>query len=206
MRVSSSVLKPSNSVYLSPTASTMMGWLASRLMGVWSRSMAVRISGPLVSSRLAQYGLPASPCFSIISLPTTFATLRKRSNTVWCALWSPWLKLSRMQSMPALSRFAMVASSQHLGPMVQMMLVARGTSRGLEMRSRLVLVERRQVTSPLLTMVVPEGCIMEEGRRVMEEGPERMTRTKGSLVCGSMPTNTARKPLASDTLWPNLPR
>eukprot|EP00955_Chlamydomonas_euryale_P078899 363219-Chlamydomonas_euryale.AAC.4 len=72
MRVSLSSLKPSNSVYRSPTASTMIVWPAVRLIALWSRSIAVRTSGPLVSSSAAA------------KLRLSLHTLRKRSST------SPW--------------------------------------------------------------------------------------------------------------------
>ena len=80
-------------------------------MGSWFLSIAVRTSGPLVSRSTAQ-----SDFFSL-------HTLRKRSSTPWCASWSPWEKLKRATFIPASMSSAMVSSSQHLGPMVQTILV-----------------------------------------------------------------------------------
>ena len=91
------------------------------------RSMAVRISGPLVSSMVAMV------------LPLAAATLRTRSSTSLCPAWSPWLKLKRATFMPASISAARPSSDQQDGPSVQRILVLRalGMSIGVDTRSRL---------------------------------------------------------------------
>ena len=46
-------------------------------------------------------------------------------RTSWCASWLPWLKLNLAMFMPASRSFASISSPQHLGPIVQRILVLR---------------------------------------------------------------------------------
>mmetsp|Transcript_24189 Transcript_24189/g.67260 ORF Transcript_24189/g.67260 Transcript_24189/m.67260 type:complete len:281 (-) Transcript_24189:592-1434(-) len=106
-------LKPSQVVYSSPTATMVISWPASRKMSLPSRSMAVRISGPLVSSSTAAW------------LPLALATERRRSRTRWWSSWEPWLKLRRAMLSPASRSSAMPSSLQQRGPIVQTSFVFR---------------------------------------------------------------------------------
>mmetsp|Transcript_16021 Transcript_16021/g.47544 ORF Transcript_16021/g.47544 Transcript_16021/m.47544 type:complete len:378 (-) Transcript_16021:455-1588(-) len=136
MRVSLSSLKPSNSVYRSPTASTMIVWPASRSIGFASRSMAVRTSGPFVSSSAAAQN------------PVASQTFRKRSSTLKWPSWSPCEKLNRSTLSPARRSFSSWSSSQQAGPAVQMILVLRTKwSCSLSTMPSVVLVARSECTS-----------------------------------------------------------
>ena len=91
----------------------MMSWPASSSIGAWSRSIAVRISGPFVSSIAAAI------------LPFWSHTRRKRSSTSPWLLWSPWLKLKRAMFMPLSSSLPSMSSVLHLGPSVHTIFVLR---------------------------------------------------------------------------------
>ena len=104
----------------------------------------VRISGPLVSSKMPMF-LSArrrnshSVCAAVHAAKArawarymhmgthapgrSAAASRTRSRVAPCASWSPWLKLRRAVFMPASMRDTMVGTSQQAGPMVQKILV-----------------------------------------------------------------------------------
>mmetsp|Transcript_19515 Transcript_19515/g.46605 ORF Transcript_19515/g.46605 Transcript_19515/m.46605 type:complete len:285 (-) Transcript_19515:3352-4206(-) len=180
-----SSLKPSQVSYSSPTATTVTSCPAARSMSFPPRSMAVRISGPLVSSSTAAED-PLAP-----------QTARKRSSTRWWSACDPWLKLRRATSRPASSREAMPSSLQHRGPSVQTTLVFRtGRTRGSSARAVWMRSTRAVTTGRVVETFTgsnsPEACRRDAaGSSSADARPPEPRTTITSLPGGHRPAATA---------------
>ena len=102
----------------------------------FSLKKPVRISGPLVSSKMATFLSAAAGREGQVQWmrPRGRARYRgapgrraaasfTRSIVAPCAAWSPWLKFSRAVFMPASISEVIVGTSQQAGPMVQKIFV-----------------------------------------------------------------------------------
>ena len=117
-----------------PRAARTLRWI---LPLHFSLKNPVRISGPLVSSRMAMFLSAAvgregqaqwvrsrgRACCYRGAPGRRAAASFTRSMVAPCAAWSPWLKFSRAVFMPASISEVIVGTSQQAGPMVQKIFV-----------------------------------------------------------------------------------